>query len=53
MSWVFMMFMNGYMQDMDRFPTREACEDAVQIYNRAFKQSKTPALVWCTYRPQA
>ena len=53
MSWVFVMFMNGYVQDMDRFNTRDACLDAVEIYNRAFKISKTPAKVWCEFRPQA
>lgn len=53
MSWVFVMFMNGYIQDMDRFNTRDSCEDAVLTYNRAFRQTKTPAKVWCEFRPQA
>lgn len=53
MSWVFVMFMHGFIQEMERFPTREACEDAVETYNRAFRQTKTPARVWCVYRPQA
>lgn len=53
MVWVFVMFMNGWMIDVDEFPTRMSCEDKVKTYNSAFNQSRTKALVWCEQRPRA
>lgn len=53
MTWIFVMFMNGWKIDVDHFSTRADCDDKVRMYNAAFKQSQTPALVWCEYRPRA
>ena len=53
MSWIFVMFMNGYMIDVDQFRTRAECEDKVRTYNRAAQQAKSTFLVWCEHRPRA
>lgn len=52
MSWIFIMFMNGFKIDVDSFGTRPECEDAVRIYNAAALQSQSRFLVWCEYRPR-
>ena len=53
MSWAFVMFMNGYITIVDSFPNQSTCLEKVRQYNAAFKQSETPALVWCEFRPKA
>lgn len=53
MSWIFVMFLNGWKIDVDHFATRQDCEDKVRMYNAAFRQSQTKGLVWCEYRPRA
>jgi len=52
MTWIFVMFMNGWKIDVDAFPTRHECEDKVRIYNAASRQSGSGFLVWCEYRPR-
>lgn len=53
MEWIFVMFLNGFMVDVDRFNTRQECENKVAIYNRAGRQASGQFLVWCDRRPQA
>jgi len=53
MSWVFVLFMNGWPVDVDRFKSYQECQDKVRMYNAAAKQAKGTFLVWCEYRPQA
>ena len=53
MSWVFVMFMNGWKIDVDTFATRQACEDKVRLYNAAAQQADGRYLVWCEHRPRA
>lgn len=50
MSWIFVMYMNGFIQDMNTFPNQAECEQAVAIYNNAFKKNENRALVWCESR---
>ena len=52
MTWIFVMFMNGWKIDVDHFATRLECEDKVRIYNAASRQSGSGFLVWCEYRPR-
>jgi len=47
------LFMNGWPVDVDRFATRQACEDKVRVYNQAARQSNSAYLVWCEYRSQS
>lgn len=51
MTWVFVLFMNSYAIEVDRFSTRAACEDKVRQYNAAAQQSGSRYLVWCEARP--
>jgi hypothetical protein len=53
MTWIFVMFMNGFKIDVDSFSTRQACEDKVRIYNAAAGQAGSAYLVWCEHRPRA
>jgi hypothetical protein len=50
-EWVFMMFMNGWIVEVDTFSTHHSCLDKVQIYNKATKQADSPLMVWCESRP--
>lgn len=52
MTWVFVMFMHGFTQDMSVFPSQQECEQAVAVYNDAFKKTDTRAVVWCERRGQ-
>lgn len=51
MEWVFVMFMNGWMIDVDRFGTHTACEDKVRMYRAAGDQAGGQFKVWCEQRP--
>lgn len=53
MSWVFILAMNGYAIEVDRFATERECLEKTITYRKAFKQSGTRALVWCEHKPQA
>ena len=53
MSWVFVMFMNGWKIDVDHFATYAECTDKVRMYNAAARQSGSSFLVWCEHRPRA
>lgn len=52
MSWVFVMFMNGWKIDVDHFSTYAECVDRVRMYNAASRQSGSIFLVWCEHRPR-
>ena len=49
-EWVFMMFMNGWIVEVDTFQTQQSCQDKVRIYNSATKQANSPLMVWCELR---
>ena len=53
MTWVFVLFMNGWPVDVEKFATQQACEDKVRLYTTAFRNAESRALVWCEHRPQA
>jgi hypothetical protein len=53
MTWIFVMFLNGWTIDVDSFVTRTMCEDKVRQYNAAARQSDGRFLVWCEARPRA
>lgn len=53
MPWVMVLFMHGWPVDVDRFITREQCEEKVRMYNRASRQINGSYLVWCEHRPQS
>jgi hypothetical protein len=46
-EWVFMMFLNGWIVEVDKFSTHDACQDKVRIFNLATKQANSPLMVWC------
>ena len=50
MIWVFVLFMNGYMIDVDVFTTQAACQDKVRQYNAAAQQADARYKVWCELR---
>lgn len=47
MTWVFLLFMNGYTIEVDRFSTQAACLEKVRLYNAAARQSGARYQVWC------
>jgi hypothetical protein len=53
MTWIFVLFMNGWPVEVDRFSSRSLCEDKVRQYNAAARQSGSSFLVWCEARPRA
>jgi hypothetical protein len=53
MTWIFVMFLNGWTIDVDSFAIQSMCEEKVRQYNAAAKQSGSQYLVWCTARPRA
>jgi hypothetical protein len=53
MTWIFMLFMHGYIIEVDSFISRQTCLDKVRQYNRAAEQSGSIFLVWCESRPRA
>ena len=53
MSWVFVMFLNGFKIDVDHFATYGQCTEKVRVYNAAARQSGSGYLVWCEHRPRA
>jgi hypothetical protein len=53
MTWIFVLFMNGWPVEVDQFPSRSLCEDKVRQYNAAARQSGSNYLVWCEARPRA
>jgi len=53
MIYIFVLFMNGYAIDVDSFTNNSLCQDKVRMYQNAFKQSESKALVWCEQRPRA
>jgi hypothetical protein len=52
MQWFFMLFMHGYIIEVDSFATRKACFDKILQYNRAAEQSGSALLVWCETKPK-
>lgn len=53
MEWIFVMFLNGWTVEVDRFATRAQCEDKVRLYNAAARQSGSRYVVWCESRPRS
>ena len=53
MTWVFVMFMNGFKIDVDHFHTYGECTDKVRMYTAAAQLSGGGFLVWCEHRPRA
>lgn len=53
MTWIFVMFMNGWIIDVDTFVSQAQCEDKVRLYTAAARQSGSTFKVWCEARPRA
>lgn len=49
-DYVFIIFVNGWPMDVDRFKTIKECNEKVAIYMRAQKQSNAQYKVWCERR---
>lgn len=52
MTWIFVLFMNGWKIEVDQFSNHTECLDKVRIYNAAAKQSGSTYQVWCEQRPR-
>lgn len=50
--WILLLFLNGYIIEVDAFVTHDQCQDKVRIYNTAAKRADSKIMVWCEKRPR-
>lgn len=51
-EYILVLFMNGWPVEVDRFAKEEECVDKMKTFERALKQAKSEARVWCETRPR-
>ena len=47
MTWVFVIFLNGWKINIEAFDSYTTCEDKVILYRHYLKKNRMPGGAWC------